>query len=398
LRPTETLPPPLLRYGLVDWLRQNLFSSWFNALLTLLVGLIGLAVLIPAANWARTQADWSAVSDNFVLFMKGQYPLSEAWRLWLGLYLLAIVIGLIWGVFVRRVDGILWAIMAAPLLLAGLVLGRGATGWPQLVAIDGVILLAYGLGRLRPAGLRRPAFLLLLLYLPLLVLLVRGFGEDGFLVRVPSNLWGGLLLSLLITIIGILVSFPLGVLLAFGRRSSLPAVRGLSVVYIEVIRGVPLVTLLFLGQVMLPFVLPEGMTVDRVLRAMVVTILFSAAYMAENVRGGLQAIPKGQYEAAYAVGLNGLQTTVHIVLPQALRAIIPVLVGQFIGLFKDTSLVALVGLLDLVGIARGVLANPDYHGRQIEVYAFVALVYWLFSYGMSYASRRLEGNLGVGRR
>lgn len=398
LRPTETLPPPLLRYGLVDWLRRNLFSSWFNALLTLLVALAGLALLIPAANWARSQADWSAVTDNFVLFMKGQYPLAEAWRLWFGLYLLAIVIGLMWGVFVRRVDGVLWAIMAALLLLAGLVLARGSAGWLHLIAIDGVILLAYGLGRLRPVGLRRPALLLLLVYLPLLVLLVRGFGEDGFLVQVPSNLWGGLLLSLLITVIGILVSFPLGVLLAFGRRSSLPAVRGLSVVYIEVIRGVPLVTLLFLGQVMLPFVLPEGMTVDRVLRAMVVTILFSAAYMAENVRGGLQAIPKGQYEAAYAVGLNGLQTTVYIVLPQALRAIIPVLVGQFIGLFKDTSLVALVGLLDLVGIARGVLANPAYQGRQIEVYAFVALVYWVFSYGMSYASRRLEGSLGVGGR
>lgn len=394
----EALPPPSVRYGVLGWLRQNLFSSWFNALLTVLTALVGSALLVTALGWARTEADWSAVTDNFVLFMKGQYPAAEVWRLWLSLYLLAFIIGLMWGVFVHRLDGVLWAILAIPLLLAGLAFYLGSAGWPKLLAVDGLILFAFVLGRLRPGSLRRPATLLVLLYLPLLILLVRGFGKDGFLVRVPSNLWGGLLLSLLITVIGILFSFPLGVLLAFGRRSSLPAIRTLCVVYIEVIRGVPLVTLLFLGQVMLPFVLPEGVTVDRVLRAMVVTILFSAAYMAENVRGGLQAISKGQYEAAYAVGLNSLQTTIHIVLPQALRAIIPVLVGQFIGLFKDTSLVALVGLLDLVGIARGVLANPNYIGHQIEVYSFVALVYWVFSYGMAYASRRLEGNLGVGRR
>ena len=213
-----------------------------------------------------------------------------------------------------------------------------------------------------------------------------------------TNLWGGLLLSLLLAIFGIVFSFPIGVLLALGRQSKMPAIKTLSVVYIELIRGVPLITLLFMGQLMLPFFLPAGITIDRVIRATVAIIMFAAAYMAENVRGGLQSIPKGQYEAADAIGLSGWQKMVFIILPQALRAVIPVLVGQFIGLFKDTSLVALVGLLDLLGIARGILANPNYIGRQLEVFAFIALIYWVFSYAMSYGSERLEVALGVGER
>jgi general L-amino acid transport system permease protein len=215
---------------------------------------------------------------------------------------------------------------------------------------------------------------------------------------VPTNLWGGLLLSLLLAIFGIVFSFPFGVLLALGRQSKMPALKTLSVVYIEVIRGVPLITLLFMGQLMLPFFLPSGITIDRVIRAVVAIIMFAAAYMAENVRGGLQSIPKGQGEAAEALGLSGWQKMLFIILPQALRAVIPVLVGQFIGLFKDTSLVSLVGLLDLLGISSGVLANPNYIGRQLEVYSFIALLYWVFSYGMSYTSGRLETALGVGER
>ena len=197
-------------------------------------------------------------------------------------------------------------------------------------------------------------------------------------------------------IIGIVFSFPIGVALALGRQSELKAIHWLSVAYIEIIRGVPLVTLLFMGMVMLPYVLPAGLRIDNFIRVAVAIVLFAAAYLAENVRGGLQAIPKGQYEAADALGLGGFHKMTRIVLPQALRAVIPVLVGQFIGLFKDTSLVALVGIFDLLGIARSVLANPSYIGTQIEVYTFVALVYWVFSYGLSYGSKRLETSLGVG--
>lgn len=215
---------------------------------------------------------------------------------------------------------------------------------------------------------------------------------------VGTNLWGGLLLTFLLTAVGILFSFPLGVLLALGRRSELPIIRWSSVAYIELVRGVPLITILFMAQLILPLFLPANMTIDRILRAMVGITLFSAAYLAENVRGGLQAIPKGQFEAAQALGLNGAQAMIFIILPQALRLIIPILVGQFIAVFKDTALVAIVGLLDLVGIAKTVLAQPDFLGLQREVYAFISLIYWVLSYGMSYLSQRLEEKLGVGKR
>ena len=259
-------------------------------------------------------------------------------------------------------------------------------------------LVAYFVVRTRPQRFQRIAITALLLYFPLVILIIRGFGEGGFLTFVPSNLWGGLLLSLILAVVGIVLSFPIGVLLALGRQSELRAVKMLCVIYIEFIRGVPLITLLFMGQVMLPFFLPSGMTIDRVIRAAVAIIMFSAAYLAENVRGGLQSIPKGQYEAGDALALSGFSKMVYIILPQALKAVIPVLVGQFIGLFKDTSLVALVGLLDLLGIARGVLANPLYIGRQLEVYLFITLVYFVFSYTLSYGSHRLETSLGVGQR
>jgi general L-amino acid transport system permease protein len=198
--------------------------------------------------------------------------------------------------------------------------------------------------------------------------------------------------------VGILFSLPLGILLALGRRSQLPIIRWVSIAYIELIRGVPLVTILFMAQIMLPLFLPSGVTVDRVLRAMIGIIMFTAAYQAENVRGGLQAIPFGQYEAAQALGLSGIQTTVLIILPQALRNVIPVLVGQFIALYKDTSLVAIVGLLDLLGIAKSVVSQPQFIGLQREAYLFVTLIYWAFSYLMAYLSQRLEVALGVGER
>jgi general L-amino acid transport system permease protein len=215
---------------------------------------------------------------------------------------------------------------------------------------------------------------------------------------VPSNLWGGLLLTFLLTVVGIVVSFPLGMLLAIGRRSRLPAIRWVSIAYIELIRGVPLVTILYMAHVMLPLFLPSGENIDKVVRAMVGIILFTAAYQAENIRGGLQAIPNGQFEAAHALGLNGFQTMLRIILPQALRNIIPVLVGQFISLYKDTSLVVIIGLLDLLGIAKSIVAQPKFIGDQREAYLFVTLIYWAFSYLMAHISQRLEVALGVGER
>ncbi|HFQ95643.1 MAG TPA: amino acid ABC transporter permease [Anaerolineae bacterium] len=399
LTPTkDVLPPPTERSTVLGWMKKNLFGSIGDSILTILGGAFLVWMIYTLIVWITTKAEWAVVTDNLQLFMKGQYPADADWRLWFLLFLLAVIVGLMWGIAIKRPTGAGWTLLIVPIVLAAWLFTLERSSWWRLLVIDVLAIIGYLLGKRYPSKLSRITYLLALLYMPIVILIVRGFGEDGFLFYVPTNLWGGLLLSLLLAIFAIVFSFPIGVLLALGRQSKLPAVKGLSVLYIELIRGVPLITLLFMGQLMLPLFLPAGITIDRVLRAIVAMIMFAAAYMAENVRGGLQSIPKGQYEAADAIGLSGWQKMVFIILPQALRAVIPVLVGQFIGLFKDTTLVALLGLLDLLGIARGVLANPNYIGRQLEVFTFIGLIYWVFSYGMSYGSQRLEAVLGVGER
>jgi general L-amino acid transport system permease protein len=207
------------------------------------------------------------------------------------------------------------------------------------------------------------------------------------------------MVTLILAVGGILLSFPIGVFLALGRRSSLPVVSVSSAVFIEVIRGIPLVGILFLASLLVPLFLPPEVRVDRLLRALVGITIFTSAYMAENVRGGLAAVPPGQEEAARALGLNGFQTTTLIVLPQALRTVIPPMVGQFISLFKDTTLASGIAVLEFLAIGRSILqANPEYIGLQMEVYLFIAAVFWIFCYLMSYASLRLESALGVGER
>ena len=394
----EILPPPTERITVLGWMRKNLFGSIADTVLTLVAGGFLVWMIYSLFTWIVYKAEWAVVIDNLSLFMKGQYPAAADWRLWSLLFLLALIVGSMWAITIKRPLLIGWILLIVPVALAGWLYSLGKASWLYLVGISVIAIIGYLLGKTFPNQLRRPTFILALLYMPLVIIVVRGFGEEGYFFYVPTNLWGGLLLSRLRAIFAIVFSFPIGVLLALGRQSKLPAVKTLSVLYIELIRGVPLITLLFMGQLMLPLFLPAGITIDRVLRAIVAMIMFAAAYMAENVRGGLQSIPKGQYEAADALGLSGFQKMTLIILPQALRAVIPVLVGQFIGLFKDTTLVALLGLLDLLGIARGVLANPNYIGRQLEVFAFIGFIYWIFCYGMSYGARRLEIYLGVGER
>jgi general L-amino acid transport system permease protein len=392
--PAEALPPPFERYTLLGWLRRNLFSTWYNALLTVLcLALIALAGR-SALEWALGQARWEVITANLRLFLVGQYPASATWRVWACIGLLAALIGLSYGVWGRgwRADAL--GVVGLPVVLALVFEGETRIA---LLAAGAAGALGLGLGRWRRARLARWAVFGWVIYFPLVIVLVSGFGGEGSaLPLVPTNLWGGLLLTLLLSVVGIVFSFPLGVLLALGRQSGLPAVRALSVTYIEVLRGVPLVTVLFMAQLMLPLFLPN-VTIDRVVRAMAGIVLFSAAYLAENVRGGLQAIPRGQYEAARALGLNTWKMMLLIILPQALKIVIPVLVGQFIALFKDTSLVVIVGLLELMGIAKAVLAQPDFLGLQAEVYLFVALVYAVFCYLMSDLSQRLERRLNTER-
>jgi general L-amino acid transport system permease protein len=246
--------------------------------------------------------------------------------------------------------------------------------------------------------LQRTLFIAWILYFPFSLLLIAGVPGIPGLPPVALNLWGGLLLTLTLTVVGNLGALPLGILLALGRRSRLPALRTFCIGYIELIRGVPLLTILYMAANMLPFFLPEGVRPDLVIRAMIGLILFEAAYQAENVRGGLQAIPRGQYEAAHALGLSGALTTVLVVLPQALRLVIPALIGSFISLFKDTSLVAIIGLFDLLRIGRSVLAQSEWLGTHREVFAFAFLIYWGFNLAFAYGSRRLEQALGVGKR
>jgi general L-amino acid transport system permease protein len=356
--------------------------------------------------------------NNFKVFLAapGLLPLDVMGRVSLAGGLYGLLLGFSWGVWQSRPGRVALALALAgglafllpvglqpgaplpPLGVAGIVL-------PRLVGLAAAILLGlgigYGMGRGRTT-LARWAAVAWVLGLPCALYLLLGwnpgFGIAQALPAVNSNLWGGLLLTFLLSIVGIVASTPIGILLALGRRSKLPVIQTFSVLFIEVVRGVPLVTILFMAQIMLPLFLPEGMRIDRVLRAMAGITLFSAAYTAENVRGGLQAVPEGQVEAAKALGLSGPLITMLIVLPQALRAVIPAMVGLFISLFKDTSLVAIVGLLELLGIGRAVLANPRWLGLYAEVYVFIALIYGVFSYSMSYASYRLEAALGVGER
>jgi general L-amino acid transport system permease protein len=224
-------------------------------------------------------------------------------------------------------------------------------------------------------------------------------GTSGSNLVIQTNFIGGLLLTLLLSIVGLLIAFPFGVLLALGRTSTMPIFRVVSTVYIEVVRGVPLITILFFGALFLPLFLPSGIRIDSVIRALIAVSLFGAAYLAENVRGGLQAISKGQYEAAKAVGLNTVQMTLLIILPQALRAVIPALVGQAIAIFKDTSLVFIIGLTEILAVAQRVVpGQPSFVGSQRENLLFVAFVYWMFTFTFSRASQRLERKLGVGER
>jgi len=397
-RTTATvLPPPSERYSALAWLRKNLFNTWYDALLTLATLYFLVAGGRGFLTWVFTQARWAVITTNLRLFMVGQYPAIYIWRIWLCIGALAFIIGVTWSIWLygRRLPGLLLAVLPFALML----LPAALTNRMALAAVGVAGLAGFGVGRLNPAVTRRAAPIVWVIYFPLVIVLISGFGGNrSVLPPVPTNLWGGLLLTFLLAVVGIVLSFPMGVLLALGRRSQLPIISVLSIAFIELVRGVPFVSIIFMSQLMLPLFLPEGVTIDRVIRAMAGVTIFSAAYLAENVRGGLQAIAQGQIEAAHALGLKGFQTTLLIVLPQALRAIIPVLVGQFIALFKDTSLVVIVGLLELLGIAKTVLAQPDFLGLQAEVYLFISVVYGIFCFLMSAVSQRLETALGVGAR
>jgi general L-amino acid transport system permease protein len=335
----------------MKWARENLFSGWSSTLLTVLVVVFLLKVIPQFIDWAFVNAIWRpdpracqdaagacwgfiAEKHRFILF--GTYPFELHWRPAAATILLL----LMWGLSLAR---FFWKWWLALIWLAGLML-IGILMW------GGVFGLSY----------------------------------------VENERWGGLILTLLLTTFGIAFAFPLSVVLALGRRSGLPVIRALCVGYIELIRGVPLISVLFMASVMLPLFLAPGLTMDKLLRAQIALVLFAAAYLAEVVRGGLQGIPKTQYEMADALGLTYWQKTAYVVLPQALRIAVPPLVSTVIGFFKDTSLVLIIGLFDLLSTIKVSLTDPAWAGFGVEAYLFAALVYFVFCFAMSLYSRRLE--------
>jgi general L-amino acid transport system permease protein len=408
----ERKGPPSSRVGPRAWARENLFDSVANSILTTVFGLALAWVAWRAARFVLVTAEWEIVQRNLTTFMIGRFPRDELWRPVASAFAIAATVGLGIGLAARaaaehaarsgsgshhdpwRDRARRWWPLAA-LGLALVVLAR--TPGPAFL-LAGLVVTGAGaawVGRNLPAAVRRLGWVLVLAGVVAAVQVLVGFDGVGW------DAWGGLQLTLFVSVAGIVLAFPLGLLLALGRRSSLPVVRAVSVTYIELFRGVPLITLLLMGQFMIGFFLPEGFSPPSlVIRALIAIVVFEAAYMAEVVRGGLQAVPRGQVEAAQALGLSPWRTTRSIVLPQALRAVIPALVGEFISLFQNTSLLAVLGLLELLEVARNVTAQPDFVGQGLQsvTLPFVAFIYWAVSYSMSRESQRLERRLGVGER
>jgi general L-amino acid transport system permease protein len=372
VRSSDTAPsaPPLLVRGPIAWVRNNLFSSAFNTVLTLLV-LYLLYLLLPGvirfflldAVWTGADraacredmagrpigACWAFVWDRIGYFTYGAYPVAERWRV--DAFFAMLAIGVTWMLWLRaprRDIGALYFFVVFPVVSFILL-----TGW------DGIGLPS-----------------------------------------VPTGLWGGILVTMLVSLVGIVFSLPFGILLALGRRSKLPLVRLACIIFIEVVRGVPLITVLIMANTMLPLFLPAGITVDRLLRPLIGVAIFAAAYMAEVVRGGLQAVPKGQYEGAMSLGLGYWKVMWFIVLPQALRVVIPGIVNTFIGLFKDTSLVYVIGVFDLMKTIESARIDPVWAAPTVSNtgYAFAAIFYFICCFGMSRYSLMVERKLAAGER
>ena len=345
--------PPVIKTGAIGWVRKNLLWPWYNALLTIISLALVYAFAVPFFRWAVVDAYfgidplgceqakgacWAFVRDMWPVFMVGIYPEAERWR---PLAALVLVLALLVLTFFRRFRGRTWL---------------------------------YACWALSPVAV---------------FLLIRGGLFTG-LETVGTDAWGGLMLTIILSVVAMVFAFPISVLLALGRTSNMPVIKSVCVAYIELIRGVPLITLLFMASVVLPLFLPSDVDLDKVLRAMVGITMFFSAYLAENIRGGLQGLSAGQYEAADALGMSYWSKTCLVVLPQALRIVIPPMVNNFIGILKDTSLVGIVGLVDLLQIAFATTSSPKWFGKLEEAYVFIALWYWILCWSLSKYSQHLE--------
>ena len=399
--------PPTGTTGVTGWLRGNLFNSVVDSIITVVMGVLIVWTLYNFVTWAFYAASWQQVWNNLKLFSIYRYPFDLLWRPILAIGLLMGLMGFsataIQDGVGRIIKGAFWQffVLLALITVTAFVVGWGVQGW-WLVA-SALALVGYFGGR--PAS--SLASWVPWLWLGAIVIaffLLYGLPgvRSGALHVVPVREWGGIILTFILTT-GVVVSFPLGVALALGRRSKLPAIKYFCIGFIELIRGAPLISWLFIAALLVPLILNiDTASISGLVKAYVAVTLFSAAYMAENVRGGLQSVPKGQPEAARALGLSGWQTTRLIVLPQALKAVIPAIVGQAIGLFKDTSLVFIVALFDVFNVhnivANQVASREVTGGIRLELSLFLAIFYFFFAFRMSLASRQLEKQLGVGER
>ncbi|MDZ7679139.1 MAG: amino acid ABC transporter permease [Acidimicrobiales bacterium] len=404
--------PPDTSVGPVGWMRENLFNSALNAVLTALFGAFIAWAAVRLALLVFVNSDWEIVQRNLTSFMLGRFDRAELWRPWAATGILAVTFGLVGGAGSvtaeqiaqqegRQLPRITWRDRLRrfwPMaLLVVVLLGFTRTIAPTLLAllVLAVGVVARSVGTRLPSVLNRFIWVVALLGFVAAVVVLSRFGGVGW------DEWGGLHLSIFATGSGIVLAFPLGLLLAMGRRSSLPAVRIVSVGYIEFFRGVPLITLLLMGQFMIGFFLPGWIDApSQLARALVAIVIFESAYIAEIVRGGLQGVDRGQIEAGQALGMSPLAVVRRIQLPQALRAVIPAMVGQFISLFQDTTLFFILGFDELLNVGQRVTNQPDFVGQGLQsvTLPFVAFVFWAISYSMSRESRRLETRLGVGTR
>ena len=405
-QPAPSLPPPRTETGWIGWARANLFGNWLSGLVTVVSVPLILWAVWRMVGWIIGTADWTLVASRPQQYLMGLYPTEFAWRPLVGWLLVSILFGMaaaMWGGAARRIAigystvTVLLGVLPYGLFHEGVVM----PWWVRAFILGNLLTLGIGyLLGMNPKTASPRNFVLggIAIYVALLLVLIGIPGVPG-MEEVAPRKWGGLMLNLILAVSGIFFAFPIGVLLALGRRSNLPVVKVICVMFIEVFRGVPLITLLFMSQVLVPLALPANFPVDSVTRAAIVITLFSAAYTAENIRGGLQGLHPGQAEAARALGLPGWQVTTLIQLPQAIRNVIPAIVGQFISLFKDTSLVYIVGMLDILEMGRSIVqGNVQFADNGRELMLFVAAVFWVFTYTMSYVSRRVERHLGVGRR
>lgn len=361
---TPVIGPPKSQVGVLGWIRKNLFPTWYSGVITVALGYLVISTLVPIVNWAIIDANflgssaadctgggacWVFIGTRMDFFIYGFYPEAEYWRINV-IYMIfgAIIIPQFFGFVSAKIKAFLGIF--------------GVTVFPVLAFV-----MIYG-------------------------------NETLGLTIVETSRWGGLTLTLILAYVGIVAAIPIGILLALGRRSDMPLVRSLCVAFIEFWRGVPLITILFMAAVMLPLFLPEGVTFDRLLRALIGITLFQSAYMAEVIRGGLQAIPKGQYEAAEALGLGYWRSMGLIILPQALKIVIPGIVNTLISLFKDTTLVLIIGLFDLLNAVQSTIIDPAWRNVVTEGYVFAAFVFWVFCFGMSRYSQMLERKLHRGHK